>query len=165
MVRVVSPHSRQNATLNALCSLKNIQFDVQPDISLRQLLWGIVAHFLTSSSLIDLGLIACIRLLQIPPEVFCGVQASEILESSRTFFFLAQTLADLEVTLLGMGTVMPKLQMPPRWHEFSPRISWNLIESILPSKHCCFPVPEEGKQPQSISEPPPCLSVGGMFID
>lgn len=42
---------------------------------------------------------------------------------------------------------------------FSPRISRYSNESILPSTHCRFLlVPEDAKQAQSITEPPPCCS-------
>lgn len=44
---------------------------------------------------------------------------------------------------------------------FSPRISWYLTESIL---SCSFPVPEEEKQPQSISKPLPCFTVGLVLV-
>ena len=47
---------------------------------------------------------------------------------------------------------------------FSPRISWYLIDFILPFTRCRFPVPEEVKQPQSITEPPPYFTLGRVFF-
>lgn len=39
-----------------------------------------------------------------------------------------------------------------------------MIESILPSKHCRFPEPEEAKQPQGITQPVPCIAVDRVFF-
>ena len=43
------------------------------------------------------------------------------------------------------------------------RIHWYLVESILPST-TIFPVPPAATQPQSIMDPPPCLTVGKVFV-
>lgn len=37
------------------------------------------------------------------------------------------------------------------------------VQSVVPSARCRFPAPEAAKQPQSITEPPPSLTVGTVF--
>ena len=47
---------------------------------------------------------------------------------------------------------------------FASRICWYLVESILPSTRTVFPVPLAATQPQSMMDPPPCLTVGKVFF-
>lgn len=44
------------------------------------------------------------------------------------------------------------------------RIYWYLVESIIPSTRTIFPVPPAATQPQSIMDPPPCLTFGKVFF-
>ncbi len=47
---------------------------------------------------------------------------------------------------------------------FSFRIFWWSAELMVPSIMSSHPDPEAAKQPQTITLPPPCLTVGMMFI-
>src|SRR4029434_8582948 len=47
---------------------------------------------------------------------------------------------------------------------FKPNISRYMAPSIVPSMQWSRPVPLAAKQPQSIMFPPPCLTVGMVFL-
>lgn len=66
--------------------------------------------------------------------------------------------------VLLQGPKMPKLQLPYRQHNVFPQDFLILDWIHLSSTHYSFPVPEEKKEPQNITEPLPCFTVGKVFF-
>lgn len=50
-------------------------------------------------------------------------------------------------------------EVPPQF-----LLGFLIFETIFPSTHCRFPVPEEANQLQSVTEPCPCLTAGRVFF-
>ncbi len=59
--------------------------------------------------------------------------------------------------------VIVMLKDPATTHLFA-KISRYMAPSILPSIRCCRPIPFAEKHPQSMVFPPPCFTVGVMFL-
>ena len=89
---------------------------------------------------------------------------------SRTFilFLLSHSEVDLLVCFGSLSCCITQLRLSFRsrtdgW-TFSFRIFWERAEFMVPSIMASRPGPEAAKQPQTITLPPPCLTVGMMFL-
>ncbi len=99
--------------------------------------------------------------LQLPPQIFYGMKV----------WRLARTLQDLNVLLLEpllccLGRVFWDCHAGIPIHDpFSMPWPWRyMAPSIVPLMRCSCSVPLAEKHPQSIMFPPPCLTVGMVFL-
>ncbi len=99
--------------------------------------------------------------LQLPPQIFYGIKV----------WTLARPLQDLKVLLLEpflccLGCVLGHCHTWIPIHDsFSMPWPWRyMVSSIVPLVWCSCPVPLAEKHPQSIMFPPPCLTVGMVFL-
>src|SRR4029434_3898720 len=66
----------------------------------------------------------------------------------------------------GFWSTQKSLRLRIQWEgmRFKPNILRYMAPSIVPSMQWSRPVPLAEKQPQSIMFPPPCLTVGMLFL-
>ncbi len=92
------------------------------------------------------------------------------LDHSKTLilFFLSHSEVDLLVCMGSLSCCITQVRLSLRSQTnsriFSFRIFWYSAEFMVPSIMASRPGPEAAKQPQTITLPPPCLTVGMMFF-
>ena len=89
--------------------------------------------------------------LQLPPQIFDGI----------FFVALAVCFGSLSCWKTHPRPIFSALTEGRR---LSPKISWYMAPFILPSIRWSHPVPLVKKHPQSIRFPPPCFTVGMVFL-
>ncbi len=100
--------------------------------------------------------------LQLPPQIFYGIKV----------WRLARPLQDLNVLLLEplrccLGRVFWVIDHNPFSMPWQASMPWPwryMAPPIVPLMRCSCPVPLAEKHPQSIMFPPPCLTVGMVFL-